>query len=245
MKKATRRLLVATLAASLCSLAQAHGIWFAQRAGSLALVYGEGAQDLDAVKRLPKITAIGGLDAAGKSVAAPLVAEGRMAFVDMAHKPAVVTAAMDNGLWSRDPAGKWHGKGKDEVPDATVSGRYMKYATHLAVLPTGAVTPAPGLALQIIPVGAAFPRNKDEPLTVQVLFEGKPLPHAKVWPDMVNDPDAEPLACDANGRLTLPVRNQGLNVVKAEHESAPADARKAAMTHHLATLSFMLEHAPE
>jgi hypothetical protein len=31
----------------------AHGIWFAQRAKQLALVYGVGADDLDAIKRLP------------------------------------------------------------------------------------------------------------------------------------------------------------------------------------------------
>jgi nickel transport protein len=243
--KAAQRLLVATIAASLCSLAQAHGIWFAQRAGSLALVYGDGAEDLDVVKRMPKITSLGGLDASGKPVEAQLVVEGRMAFVNLAQKPVVLTASMNNGLWSRDAAGQWHSKGKDEVPNAMISGRFLKYATHLVVLPAGALAPAPGLALQIVPVGATFPKNKNEPLTVQVLFEGKPLPRAKVWQDVVTDPDAEALVSDANGRVTLPVRNQGLNVVKAEHESAPIDAGKASITHHFATLSFSLEHAPE
>ena len=33
--------------------AGAHGIWFAQRATQLALMYGVGADDLDAVRRLP------------------------------------------------------------------------------------------------------------------------------------------------------------------------------------------------
>ncbi|WP_029002256.1 DUF4198 domain-containing protein [Azohydromonas australica] len=243
--KATQRLLVAALATSLCGLAQSHGIWFAQRAGNLALVYGDGGEDLDVVKRLPKLTSMSGLNASGQPVAAPLVAEGRMAFVDLAQKPAVLTAVMNNGLWTRDAAGKWHGKGQDEVRDAAVSGRYMKYAMHLVALPAGALAPAPGLALQIVPVGAAFPKNINEPLTVQVLFKGKPLPRAKVWQDVVTDPDAQALVCDANGRITLPVRNQGLNVLKAEHESAPVDVGKASMTHHLATLSFMLEHAPE
>ena len=35
--------------------AQAHGIWFAQRSNQLALIYGVGADDLDMVKRLPKV----------------------------------------------------------------------------------------------------------------------------------------------------------------------------------------------
>jgi nickel transport protein len=254
--------------------AQAHGIWFAQRADRLALVYGDGAEDLDAVKRLPKISAVGGLGADGRPVAVTLEPEGRMPFVNLAAKPAIVTATMNNGLWSKaadgqwhgkgkaaKPAivtatmnnglwskaadGQWHGKGKDEVPGATISGRFMKYATHLVALPAGGTPPVAGMALQIVAAGAAFPRHKGEPLTVQVLFDGKPLAGAKVWQDVVTDPDAAPLVADRDGRVTLPVRNQGLNVVKAEHESAPVDAGKASMTHHFATLSFMLGHAPE
>jgi nickel transport protein len=225
--------------------AQAHGIWFAQRADRLALVYGDGAEDLDAVKRLPKISAVGGLGANGRPVAVTLEPEGRMPFVNLAAKPAIVTATMNNGLWSKAADGQWHGKGKDEVPGATISGRFMKYATHLVALPAGATPPVPGMALQIVADGAAFPRHKGDPLTVQVLFDGKPLAGAKVWQDVVTDPDAAPLVADRDGRVTLPVRNQGLNVVKAEHESAPVDAGKASMTHHFATLSFMLGHAPE
>ncbi|KQW03081.1 DUF4198 domain-containing protein [Rhizobacter sp. Root1221] len=225
--------------------AQAHGIWFAQRADRLALIYGDGAEDLDVVKRLPKISSIGGVGADGLPVAVTLEPEGKLPFVNLANKPAIVTATMNNGLWSKALDGQWHGKGKDEVPGATISGRYLKYATHLVSLPAGALRPVPGLALQIVPVGAKFPHQKGEPLSVQVLFDGKPLPGAKVSQDLVTDPDAAPLVADREGRVTLPVRNQGLNVVKAEHESAPLDVGKANMTHHFATLSFILEHAPE
>lgn len=240
------RAVVAALAgAALAGAAQAHGIWFAQRAGQLALVYGDGAEDLDVVKRLPKLGPVAGLDARGKAVPAPLETEGRMAFVNLEHKPVVLTATMNNGLWSRDAAGKWHGKGKDEVAGATLSGRFMKYATHLVKLPEAALAPVPGLALQIVPVGAKFPQHIGDPLTVQVFYEGRPLPHAKVWRDLVTDPDGEPLQADAQGRVTLPVRNQGLNVIRAEHESASVDPGKTDRTHHFSTLSFALEHAPE
>ncbi len=249
MKKLSTSLAATLMAAfSLQALpSQAHGIWFAQRAEQLALVYGDGSEDLDAVKRMPKITSVGGFSADGKPVPVKLEPEGRLPIVDfaIANKPDVVTATMNNGLWSKAPDGKWHGKGKDEVPGATVSGRYLKYATHLLTLPAGARAPVPGLALQIVPVGERFPRNKDENLTVQVLFEGKPLAGAKVWQDVVTDPEGTPVVADRNGRATLRVRNQGLNVVKAEHESAPIDPGKANMTHHFATLSFALEHAPE
>lgn len=224
---------------------QAHGIWFAQRADRLTLIYGDGAEDLDVVKRLPKISSVAGVGADGQPVAVALKPVGPLPFVDLTNKPVVVTATMNNGLWSKTPDGQWHGKGKDEVPGAIVSGRYLKYATHLVTLPAGASRPAPGVALQLVPVGAQFPHHKGEPLTVQVLFEGQPLPGAKVWQDMVTDPDAQPFVADREGRVTLPVRNQGLNVVKTEHESAAVDAAKAHMTHHVSTLSFTIGHAPE
>lgn len=240
-----RRLGIAVIALAASSASWGHGIWFAQRSGHLALIYGEGATDLDVVKRLPKITSVGGVNPQGERVPARLEPEGKLAFVKLDSKPAILTVTMNNGLWSRDAAGKWHGKGKNEVADATISGRYLKYATHLATLPAGEIKPVPGLALQIVPVGPSFPKNKDERLTVRVLFEGEPLAGAKVWQDIVTDPDAAPLMADADGKVTLPVRNQGLNVVKTEHEAASIDPGKTDMTHHFATLSFMLEHAPE
>lgn len=241
--------LAAVLAATTLALhalpGQAHGIWFAQRADRLALVYGDGAEDLDAVKRLPKLTSVEGFGRDGAPVPVKLTPEGRLPFVDLTGGPAVLSATMNNGLWSKTPDGRWHGKGKDELPDAAISGRYMKYATHLVSLPQGHVAPVPGQALQIVPVGTKFPLHKGEPLTVRVLFQGRPLAGAKVWPDMVTDPDAEPLVADREGLVTLPVRNQGLNVVKTENESPSVDPGKTLMTHHLATLSFALEHAPE
>ncbi len=241
----TQRLCIAAIALAASSASWSHGIWFAQRADRLALIYGDGAEDLDVVKRLPKITSTGGVNAQGEHVPVGLAPEGKLAFVNLDGKPAIVTATMNNGLWSRDADGKWYGKGKDEVSGATISGRYLKYATHLVTLPAGRIKPVPGLALQIVPVGTNFPRNKDERLTVRVLFEGKPVAGAKVWQDIVTDPDGTPTVADANGEVTLPVRNQGLNVVKTEHETASTDPGKTNMTHHFATLSFMLEHAPE
>lgn len=240
-----RRLCIAAMALAASSASWSHGIWFAQRADHLALIYGDGAEDLDVVKRLPKVTSVGGVNAQGERVPVRLEPEGKLAFVNLDNKPAIVTATMDNGLWSRDAAGKWHGKGKDEVPGAAISGRYLKYATYLAALPAGGIKPVPGLALQIVPVGASFPKNKDERLTVRVLFEGKPLAGAKVWQDIVTDPDGTPMVANAKGEVTLPVRNQGLNVIKVEHETASTDPGKTNMTNHLATLSFILEHAPE
>ena len=115
-----RPLFLAALTLGTVSAAWGHGIWFAQRADRLALIYGDGAEDLDVVKRLPKITAVAGVGAQGRPVPVVLEPEGRLAFVNVDHKPAVVTATMNNGLWSKDAAGQWHGKGRDEVAGQSI-----------------------------------------------------------------------------------------------------------------------------
>lgn len=235
--------LAAALVAS--TAASAHSIWFAQRAGDLALVYGHGAEDLSVIKRFDKLTAVGGADAAGRPVAVSWRWTDHLAFVNLENAPTVVATTMDNGLWTQGPDGQWHNQGKDEVPGARQSGRYLKYATHLRVLPKAEVKPFAGLAFQIVPVGSAFPQRMGEPLKVRVLMDGKPAAGAKVWADGVNDPDAKPMRTGKDGTLSLKVRNQGLNVIRAEFDAPPPDVAKADKTEHSATLSFVLAHVAE
>ena len=57
-----KKLLTFCATALLASQVNAHGIYFAERATQLAMIYGVGADDLDTVKRLPKVEAIHGFD---------------------------------------------------------------------------------------------------------------------------------------------------------------------------------------
>jgi nickel transport protein len=238
------RVVIVMAALAVMTLAQAHGIWFAQRSNQLALIYGIGGDDLDAVKRLPKVKAVTAYDDKGREVATHIAPNGPLLVVNTDNKPAVVAAILDNGPWSKTPDGEWHNKGKDEVPNATISEHTYKYAVHLRRLD---VAP-PLLAthkLQIVPVAAALPEHMGQSLTVRVLYEGKPVQGALVQPDLVTDPDSEPLKTGADGIATFEVRNQGLNVVVATLATLPAQAAKTVRDEHLATLSFVLPHLPE
>ena len=65
----------------------------------------------------------------------------------------------------------------------------------------------------------------------------------EVWPDLVNDPDGASVRTDANGLATVTVRNQGLNVIRAEYteHAVRGDADgKVDLVEHFATLSFTL-----
>jgi len=227
------------------STVQAHSIWFAQRAKQLALIYGVGADDLDSVKRQPLITSVGGYDADYKSVPTQLRVAGPLLLVDSEEGPAVVTAAMDYGVWSKTPEGEWQKKGKDEVPNAVVSEHNFKYAVHLAAPLTKPVPAFPDQVLQVVPVEASIPQEMGKPLKVRVLYKGKPAAGAIVQRDMVNDPDDVGQKTAADGTTTINIRNQGLNVLNATYVGPTDQPAKYNRMEYRATLSFVLPHAPK
>jgi len=247
MSRDLKILVAAAVAAGLgvgCT-AQAHAIWFAQRAKQLAFVYGVGADDLDPVLRLPQVTKVAGYDAQFKPIATKLRQTGPMVFVDSEGAPAVITAVMFNGVWSKTPDGEWIKKGRDEVPNAVISEKNFKYTVHIA-RPLSAPLPAlPDQVLQIAPVSAKLPEKMGEPMKLRVLFHGQPVAGARVLTDLVNDPDAKPLRTGPDGVVVIRVRNQGLNVVNAVYDGPTDEPAKSTKIEHEATLSFVLQHAPE
>jgi uncharacterized GH25 family protein len=178
-------------------------------------------------------------------VSTKLEPDGRLVLVNLENQPAVVAAVLDNGTWSKTPDGKWHKKGKDEVPTAVVSEHTWKYAVHLRAPLSAPLAPLPGQVLQISPVSAELPKMINDPIRLRVLYKGQPVAGAKVLHDWINDPDGSPALSDKDGYVTLKVRNQGLNVIVAIYESAPDQPAKYNRVEHLASLSFVLAHAPE
>ena len=224
---------------------RAHGIWFAERSGALAMIYGHGAEDLDMIKRYDKVRILSGFDAAQAPVAVQKIKTDRLLIVDTQHSPAVVAGVLDNGYWSKGADGKWINKGRDEVPGATESGRYIKYAIHLRSSPAKPLQPLKDHVLQILPVRAKLPEHMNEAMTLRVLFNGAPAVGAKVTRDYVNEPDGKPLIVGKDGMVTLKVRNQGLNVITAAYDGPAADPAKAQKTGLFASLSFVIKHAPD
>jgi nickel transport protein len=243
------RILAVTVAGSaLLAMAtplSAHGIWFAQRATQIALVYGVGADDLDAVKRLPLIKSVKGFDAEGQPVNASLRVAGAVPVLDSDEPVAIVAAEMDYGIWSKDAAGEWHNKGRDEVPGATVSEHNFKYALHLTQLPTRPVPLIDTLKLQLVPASTAIPQKMGESIKVRAFYDGKPKAGVEVMEDYVNDPDQVPVKTDAQGYATVKVRNQGLNVLMAIYVGPSDSPAKYASMEYRSSLSFVLPHKPE
>jgi uncharacterized GH25 family protein len=221
----------------------AHGIWFAQRAGELALIYGEGGEDGKIVTRVAGISGVAAYDAAARPVETKLIPTDHLLLIDTTHNPVVITGALDNGIWTVTPDGNEVQKTKREVPGAKGSGRYFKYAVHIRGdlrAPLGAL---PGQVLQITPVRATLPRRMGDALTLRVLFQGQPLAGAEVLVDFINDPAAAPRRTDNDGLVTVKVRNQGLNVISAVHETPSNNPTETDKVQHRSTLSFVLAAA--
>ena len=218
----------------------AHGIWFAQRAGQLALIYGEGAEDGVIVSKLPGVRAVAAYDAGGAPLATKLIPSDHLLFVDTQQKPAVVTAVLDNGIWTVTPDGGEVNKPKNEVPGARSAGRYYKYAVHLLARLQKPLAALPDQTLQLAPIAAELPRHSGAPLTLRALFDGKPLANAEVTVDFVNDPEGTPMRTGADGTVTVKVRNKGMNVVSVVHETPVANSIAFDKVQHRATLSFVL-----
>jgi nickel transport protein len=244
----SKRAVIAALAVAgtvlAASAASGHGIWFSQRANQIAMIYGVGADDLDAVRRMDKLTSFAGYDENWQPVEAELRVAGPLPVVDSAEPVAAVTAAMNYGIWTKTPDDKWHNAGLDQHPDAVISERTMKYAVYLVKMPTTAVPLLPNQTLQVVPV-SPIPELKDQPLTLRVYYEGKPVADASVLADYVNDPDQPPLKTDAAGEVTVPVRNQGQNTVVAYIVVPSSEPALYEKVEHRASLTFVLPHLPE
>ncbi|MGC3982984.1 MAG: DUF4198 domain-containing protein [Steroidobacteraceae bacterium] len=240
-----RKLLWSCLAVTLAiTSANAHGIWFAQRSGEMAFIYGEGAEDDATVTHLDKIRGIAAYDASGTAVATRLMPSDHLLLVDLQAKPAVLTGVMDNGFYSEGANGKWLPKGKSQVPGARQSGHYMKYSVRLLTDTQAPLAALPDQVLQITPVTAALPTRKGDTLKLRALYKGQPRAGVQVLADFVNDPEAKPVLTDKNGLVTLKIRNQGLNVIFASYE-VPAINEDADIVQHAATLSFVTPSAAE
>lgn len=226
------------------ALAQAHGIWFAQRAKQIAIIYGIGADDLQSVKRLPGMENIQAWDADLNPVNAQLRTDGSLVVVDTDAPPSIVSAVLQNGTWTWLPDGEIVKKNKDEVPNGTKTETTIKYAVSIQGPLTKPLPLIPAQALQIVPVGK-IPEKLGEPLTYRVTWKGKPVAGAGVINDMVNDPDAVEVKTKADGTVTFPVRNQGLNVIRAVYVTPTDNPAKTDSYEHTATLAFTLPHKPE
>jgi uncharacterized GH25 family protein len=130
-------------------------------------------------------------------------------------RPAVVTVALDNGVWSKNAKGEFVNKPMSEVPGAVSASHSYKYS--LAILEPGARLPDTlKLAMVIRPLKDPTQVGVGHLLPVEVTIDGKPAEGIALLDDYRGMADASSVKTDGQGRANIVVRNAGLNIIAAK-----------------------------
>ncbi|QLB20733.1 hypothetical protein A6B43_03935 [Vespertiliibacter pulmonis] len=229
---------IALLAALFSGSIFAHGAWIAQQQDKYVVVYGHGAEN-NAYKA-EQVKRIEGYKKGEKTI---LVRKDHDDFVsfDLAGSE-LVGVEFYNGFWTKFKDGKWEQKPRNEAKgDIELGTESAKYAVslfdhHAKIKPLG-------YPLEIVPEQNPLEMSEGDSVTVKVLFNGKPLADAKVTNDYVNLGEDGYKKTDKDGKVTLTIRNDGLNVFEVGHRVDHPNKDKADKLSLSATFSFVLhEH---
>jgi nickel transport protein len=233
--------LALAVAGALTSAAHAHGIWTAQRHGDLAIVYGHGAGD-DAYKPEKVKSAVSYL-ASGEKRDSKVLHQAKNALVEPAQDAVALTVILDNGIWTKGPDDKSVNKPKSQVPGAQSASHSIKINT--TILKSGASLKPTGQGLEIVALADPMTLKMGDDLPVQVFADGKPLAGVPLYVDYVNDGHAQSNKTDQDGKVTLFVRNDGLNVIGVSHIKKTTGNAEINQVSYFATLSFTLPHGED
>ncbi|MEZ2298250.1 DUF4198 domain-containing protein [Variovorax sp. RCC_210] len=219
------------------ALAQAHGVWVAQRASELALVLGEGALDESYAPR--QVREVKAFTARGAPTGVVQQPRTRNVVVEPDADAAVLSMAVEDGFWSQGADGKWVSGSRVQVPGAKKAGHYMKYGTTL-LKPVHMPFAPLGMDLEIVPLADPMALRRGQPLAIRVLSNGKPVAGAAVIGDFVGNVSGPRVKTDRTGRATVVLGSSGLNVIAVSLTRPRADRTEADEDGLEATLAFAL-----
>lgn len=186
------------LLALVAAAAQAHDAWIEPRDGKLLVLFGHDDKIEPVVPA--KVKSIMAINSDGTTSPAQLATAGKNQSVAVTGKPVMLTLHYDNGYWTKTTSGSKNAP-KNEVPDAISASHVVKLAKTILSW-SAAVTKPLGQQLEIVPLATTAPAAGGS-LTVQVLWEGKPLAGAKVA--RAEYGNEKPIETDADGKASVPV----------------------------------------
>lgn len=199
------------------SSAYAHGVWTESRYGHLEVVYGHGAEDEAYAPE--KVRGVWAYDQGGKMVPVTVERLTDHARLKPLSAPAVVTMALDNGVWSKKKDGSSINAPMNYVPGATSSSHSYKYS--LAVLePHARIPDQLKIAMVIRPLKDPTEVGVGNLLPVLVTIDGKPAANIQLLDDYRGMLDVSSAKTDADGKASIVVRNAGLNIIAAQAKVA-------------------------
>lgn len=216
----------------------AHGVWIAPHYGELGLVYGMGYADDQYAPE--KVHSVHAYDAHFQPVAVDVIAHDHYSTVQPAEQAAILTAFFNNGYWEKGASVKWQAVAKDAISQPADTSTSLKYNITLLKPYQGDMQPF-DLPVQIIPEHDPSTLAQGDALTVKVYVDGQPQADVPVTADYIGDAKNQHNT-DAEGRVTLKVRNAGHNVIAAMVNHPTPNDPHAHLQRSVATLSFKSAH---
>ncbi|XKM13225.1 DUF4198 domain-containing protein [Orbaceae bacterium ac157xtp] len=214
----------------------AHGIWLANRVDKKQIILGEGPIDNaykpDNVKNVTAYNKNWSVLPIDKHVNRDFVT------VEPTDNTAVVAISFDYGYWTKNPQGKWLNVPMNKVKDAVKSTHAIKYSVNYL----GEVNKprmVPNIPLQIVPQVDPTKLKRGDKLPVIVYKDNKPLANVPVIMDVVGNLDLT-VTTDKQGKATIIVPNQGLNVIGVEIGFPLTNNKLATQEMFFTTLVFTL-----
>ncbi len=215
--------------------AHAHGVWVSKRCDKTCIVLGDGPADN--AYNPAMVTKVRGFANDNAPAEVKAVPQSDHVNLDLADNVAIVAIDFDYGYWSNNQAGKFVNKPMNEVPGSTIGTHAVKY--NVSYLdPAAAPRAIDGLEMQFIPSVNPAGLKMGDKFEVQLVHNGKPMANTPVIIDVVNDLTGTILT-DADGKATITVRNNALNVIGVE-VAVPAAEKNGTYTQtkYFASLSF-------
>ena len=223
-------LFVAVILLLQASVASAHDYWIEQKGEGLMLVFGHGSQRLDF--EVEKATSLKAFDAQGKELTVQKEKKGKGLILKISGQPALVTAVVDNGYWSKTIYG-WKEEPKRKASRVVEAIRQLYYTKVLIAWSNATQSATSDQSIALIPLQNPFTMKPGDMLQVKVLYNGNPLPNAEM-----NGGEHNALGkTDKEGMIKVPVV-AGANLLSVEYKVKIKDDPDADTLDQTATLTF-------
>jgi nickel transport protein len=187
---------------SLAGVCRAHDVWLVTKVDRLELLYGHETPE---VYNPVKVTDYKGYDVDGKLLMLKTVPMPEAFGLAVDPRVAMITVVFDNGYWVAGSSAEWKNVSLETARTFPAFHHPVKLHKSLYAWSNRFSEPV-GLALEIVPLRDPF--KAKGVLPVRILFDGKPLPNAKVEFGIHGD-KAPSLQADAQGEASVPVTSSG------------------------------------
>ena len=229
MKRWTLLALVVGMGTSVVS---AHDVWLVKKGGRLELLYGH---EIAEVYNPVKVREYKGYDKTGKEIPLELAKTEESFGIEENPKAAMIIVNFDNGYWIAESSAVWKNVSLEVAKEHSPYHHPLKY--HKSLYDWSEVFAKPvGIKMEVLPLGNPFSLKPGDSIQVQVFFDGKPLPNAKVEYEAHSD-KAPSVQSDAEGKAKVPVSAKNEQFIAVDY--AP-DVSSPEQVSYSASLRFEL-----